>query len=486
MQIPFGEWLPDLPDHLNPGATIASGVYPAANSYKPWKATNNISATALDSQCKGGISAKDVDSNSYTFAGTQTKLYQLDGTTLNNVSKSGNYTGGTDNMWDFTVFGNHVVAANGIDEPQVFTLGSSSLFADLGGSPPIFTYSNVIRDFLFTGRISTAKNRVQWSGINDIETWTSGTKQSDSQDLADGGEVTGITGGEYGYIFQENAITRVDYVGAPTIFRFSTISKNRGAVYAKSIVQVGSRVFFYAQDGFFEIAGDTIKAIGQHKVNANFQSDLDVGYQKNIVGANDPLNHLVIWSYPSDDATLGVNDTLLIYNYAVDRWSEVTASAPMIWTAFGQPYTVETLDTISTSLDSLTASFDSRFYLGGTLFMAGANDSHYIVDFTGNNLAATITTGEIEPIPNRRSTITRVTPLTDSAISSSTPTARIGSRARAGDSVSNTSYVALTTNGTVPLRSSGRYHRLSLNIAANTSWNHAQGMDAEIVSAGNR
>ena len=118
--------------------------------------------------------------------------------------------------------------------------------------------------------------------------------------------------------------------------------------------------------------------------------------------------------------------------------------------------------------------------------MAGANDSHYIVDFTGNNLAATITTGEIEPIPNRRSTITRVTPLTDSAISSSTPTARIGSRARAGDSVSNTSYVALTTNGTVPLRSSGRYHRLSLNIAANTSWNHAQGMDAEIGSAGNR
>ena len=272
MQIPFGEWLPDLPDHLNPGATIASGVYPAANSYKPWKATNNISGTALDSQCKGGISAKDVDSNSYTFAGTQTKLYQLDGTTLSNVSKSGNYTGGADEMWDFTVFGNHVVAANGVDAPQVFTLGSSSLFANLGGSPPIFTFSNVIRDFLFTGRISTAKNRVQWSGINDIETWTSGTKQSDYQDLADGGEVTGITGGEYGYIFQENAITRVDYVGAPTIFRFSTISKNRGAIYAKSIVQVGNRVFFYAQDGFFEISGDQIKAIGQHKVNASFQS----------------------------------------------------------------------------------------------------------------------------------------------------------------------------------------------------------------------
>ena len=32
MQVPFGEWLPDLPDHLNPGATQAKNVYPAVNS----------------------------------------------------------------------------------------------------------------------------------------------------------------------------------------------------------------------------------------------------------------------------------------------------------------------------------------------------------------------------------------------------------------------------------------------------------------------
>ena len=27
MQIPFGEWLPDQPEHLNPGANIANNVY---------------------------------------------------------------------------------------------------------------------------------------------------------------------------------------------------------------------------------------------------------------------------------------------------------------------------------------------------------------------------------------------------------------------------------------------------------------------------
>ena len=34
MQIPFGEWLPDQPQHLNPGANVATNVYYARNSYK--------------------------------------------------------------------------------------------------------------------------------------------------------------------------------------------------------------------------------------------------------------------------------------------------------------------------------------------------------------------------------------------------------------------------------------------------------------------
>jgi len=35
MQLPFGEWLPDQPDNLNPGATVATNVYHAQSSYKP-------------------------------------------------------------------------------------------------------------------------------------------------------------------------------------------------------------------------------------------------------------------------------------------------------------------------------------------------------------------------------------------------------------------------------------------------------------------
>ena len=45
MQVPFGEWLPDLPDHLNKGATVATNVFPAAVSYKPFK-TSQVKSNA--------------------------------------------------------------------------------------------------------------------------------------------------------------------------------------------------------------------------------------------------------------------------------------------------------------------------------------------------------------------------------------------------------------------------------------------------------
>jgi hypothetical protein len=62
-------------------------------------------------------------------------------------------------------------------------MGTSTNFADLSaiateGTPPTFRVSGVIRDFLVTGSQPTNTNRVQWSGINDIGTWTPGTKSS--------------------------------------------------------------------------------------------------------------------------------------------------------------------------------------------------------------------------------------------------------------------------------------------------------------------
>ena len=45
MQLPFGEWLPDQPKFMNPGANVAKNVYFAARSYKPFPSLIAYSAS---------------------------------------------------------------------------------------------------------------------------------------------------------------------------------------------------------------------------------------------------------------------------------------------------------------------------------------------------------------------------------------------------------------------------------------------------------
>ena len=55
----------------------------------------------------------------------------------------------------------------------------------------VFRVSGVVRDFLVTGNQPSNKNRIQWSGINDLATWSG--KQADFQDLSgSGGQIVAI------------------------------------------------------------------------------------------------------------------------------------------------------------------------------------------------------------------------------------------------------------------------------------------------------
>ena len=198
MQIPFGEWLPDQPEHNNPGANVANNVYYALNSYKRFPSLVNYSTNGTVSDSRGASSFRDNSNNVYNFVATNTNIYELTGGGF--VSRASGFTGGDTDFWTFTQFGNYLIASNGIDVPQYYLMGTSTNFANftsIAANVPTFKTSGVIRDFLITGNLSTGSNRIQWSGINDVSEWTPGTKQSDFQDLpGSGGQLVGITSGK--------------------------------------------------------------------------------------------------------------------------------------------------------------------------------------------------------------------------------------------------------------------------------------------------
>ena len=594
MQIPFGEWLPDQPEHNNPGANVANNVYYALNSYKRFPSLVNYSTNTTTKDSRGAGSFRDNSNTVFNFVATQDTLYELTGgaftergaggkvlsnsfatctitvsdyanigagktitlskndgstivftstagtasgllfkvetnnnttatnlkTTINahadfsatvsdavvtvtratigrenltNVSSdtarltTTNFVGGTPltgNSTDyitFTQFGNYVIASNGVDAPQYYLMGTSTNFANLSsivtsGTLPVFKCSGVVRDFLVTGNHVDASNRIQWSGINDIATWEFGTKQSDLQDLpGSGGQITHITSGEISYVFRQNSIIRMDYVGGATVFRLSMISPNRGAVLGRTVCQDNRRVFFYADDGFYELNGDQVVSIGSEKVNRFFDLDLNKAYTDRIVATVDPFNQLAMWLYPSKNDTsntTGICDKVIIYNYATQKWSTADTSASTIFSQFVGAYTVELMDIISENLDNINIALDTDFWNGGQRYLGAIDNNYKAAIFSGTENEGTIETTELELFPGHRSSITNVRPIVD-AISSVT----IKSKERLADIANESSSSSMVASGDNPVRQSGRYFKIKVTTPSGSVWTHAQGVD---------
>jgi hypothetical protein len=476
-RIAFGEWTPDQPGLTN-GLQRAENVFPQANGYGAVPTVVDYSAAASET-LNNVVAGRTTVGGTILFAGGATKLFKLDQAdlSLDNVSKSGNYTTPTDQRWRFTQFGDVVIAANGYDKLQGFNVNSASLFADLAADAPTARYVTIVRDFVVTGNIqSDHPNRVQWSALNDETSWTtSATTQADFQEIPDGGSVVGITGGEFGLILMDRSIYRMSYVGSPLVFQFDNITRNLGCYEANSVIQYAGMTFFLGDDGFYACDGQTILPIGNEKVNRFFFNDVDQGTIYLMSAAVDPAKKLIIWAYASQNSAT-VNK-LIIYNFQTQKWSSGTTTADRIATTSTPAVTLEGMDAYG-NLDTIMTSFDSRLWLGGRLQLAGVNGTK-IVTFTGANATAYLETGDIE-VPGATSAITMVKPLVDNGSAN----VAVATRRLLNEAITYGTAASSDAENRVSIRSVGRFHRLQLSPTG--SWSTAIGMDIELNGLGTR
>jgi hypothetical protein len=475
-RITFGEWTPDQPGITN-GLRRAENVYSKAVGYGALPTVVDYSAAASEN-LTNVVAGKTTAGATTVFAGGSTKLFKLDSgdLSLDNVSKSGNYTTPTDQRWKFTQFGNVIVAANGFDKLQGFNLNSSSLFANLAADAPEARYVTVVRDFVVSGYQSSYPNRVQWSALGDESSWTaSATTQADFQDIPDGGSVVGVTGGEFGLVFMDRSIHRMSYVGSPLVFQFDNISRNQGCYEANSIIQYGGTSFFLSDDGFYACDGQQILPIGNEKVNRYFWSDVDDGLINLMSAAVDPFRKLVVWAYASQSSA--TVDKLLIFNYQTNKWTSGTTNASRVASSSTPSFTLDGMDVFG-NLEQILSSFDERVWLGGKMQFAGVQNTK-IVTFSGANNTAYIETGDIE-MPGTTAAITLAKPIVDGGSGS----VALFSRRLLSEQVVFGSQTAADAENRVSIRGVGRYHRLQLTPTG--QWNNTVGIDVEMNPLGTR
>ena len=474
----FGEWMPDQPSIT--GALVdAKNVVSQAVGYGPLPTAATFSQEATE-DLTTLVAGKTPTNDTKLFAAGTTKILSVSGVgALTNVSKAGGYTPNAyGDRFRFTQFGNAIIGTNFSDPMQVFTLGTSTAFADLAASAPICRYITVVRDFVVTAFINASStlypSRVQWSGINDETEWDADqVTQADYQDIPDGGQIMGIRGGEVGIILLEKGITRMSYIGTPFIFQFDNISRGKGCIASGSIAQVQGITFFLSDDGFYSCDGQSVVGIGTEKVDRWFFANADESQFNLMSAAVDPVRKLIIWNFRT---TFG-NRQLLIYNFNTKKWTYGDAGADYISDASTAATTLENLDSISNSIDALTVSLDSILYMGGKYFLGGTN-GRYVVTYNGANATGNIVTGDLNA--GGRSVVTLARPLIDGGSAN----VAVASRTLLSEQPSFGTAIAADSDNRVSLRSNGNFHQFQ--VTPTGQWKNAVALDVDFQGQGVR
>ena len=423
--------------------------------------------------------------NFYESSTYKTGTYSRSGTTVtvtitaHGLTTATNYrvdcTSGTGTDGTYTIT---VVDANTFtytDSVSGTTSGNINVFTS---SAPIAKYVTVVRDFVVCGNLDTGTNanKVAWSDINDESYWDSGsTSQSDYQILPDGGNINGLAGGEFGLVFLEKAVVRMSYIGSPLFFQFDTISRGLGCLEGNSIATYGATTFFLADDGFYKCDGTNVQGIGTEKVDRWFFGDCSLTDLDSMTTAIDPVKKLVVWNYKAVDG----KRHMIVYNWQISKWSRVETLATGVGTIASTGTTLEGLTSTLgyTSIDAMTASLDSRLWIGGKFLFAGFEDDK-IITFTGSTYNSEIITTDVEVGYNSLVTLARPT------IDNGGATVKVASRKELDDTIGFSASVTTSSEGRAPLRSHGRYHRFSISPTGN--WTNAVGVDVDITPAGTR
>jgi hypothetical protein len=395
--MPLDTFAPDTADYQKPGFKLIQNMIPLpGGSVGPLKDFVALGSSTLADRCSAIASGQRSASAYYIYAGTKTKLYEGDASyNFTDQSVGGGYSLGDNDSWEIFFFDrNQKVIATWLGQAvQSMTIGqgSSAAFANMISSTekPKAAHGAVIGQFVVLGNINSTADgrrptRIHWSGFGDETDFDpDSATQCDYEDLANGGQVQKIVGGnEYGVVFQEEVVRTLRYVGGQTIFDIRPINYAPGTSIPRSVIAHEGVIYYIAQSGFIALDGLNINYIGKGKVDKYFFDTYGAtSFAANTLSvARDPLRKIIWWAYPTSGG-VAWSDVWLGYKYDEGRWVRLTGPS------------VNNVGWIRNS------TFDP--------ILVGFNISHQLQSLNASSGAAmhnagVLETGLIAPVPGKR------------------------------------------------------------------------------------
>lgn len=479
--IPFAELAPDIANHNTEALKVADNVIPVANGYASINEAESMGFGMATSSvpARGGWNYRHPSIFGFgdRFIGVCDSIPKIysNGTDITGVGLADVASADWD-LWDFVEWDDDLII---IGAARIETVSASDIFsqtatstAALGGSPPAARTGDKVRQHLVLGSTYESStfyySRVWWSAFGDPEGWESGTNLAGFEDLDDGGEIMRIVGGEYGLIFQTDKITRMNYLGAPSVWEFDPVENVRGTYFGHSVVQVGNDVYFYGQDGFYRlIDGQKAQPIGAGRIDNWFRDNFYGLYnkddQKQIKGAYDAGTNSIWWFFNSKTNSTAVSDRVIIYNISIDRWSTATMDCEA---AYSRRQISETV---------AAENRKEEFSIGIIKDDVSTASNHFRL--SGDDLAAVIETGDIFD-EKSRTLVQQARVFADGTWSLKL----ITKDDELSDTESTGSAISAEGGGNYPCDSEARYHRLQWT--SSSDWSEASGFAVDQVPAG--
>ena len=476
ISLEFGAWEPDVALLNGTQAPEAKNVVPAKRGYRPMFGTCPMGFPALSGAVLSGYAMKDVDGNLLTLAATDGGIY-----TLENKQWVQKYSGtALSDVREFVEYGAAVYALYGTKLIKSdIDAGNAGEFSEVTGAPG-GSVLGVIRDFVVIGQLSEHRNGIRWSGIDRPDEWPEPGSddaqyiQSDIQIFPTGGKVQAIVGGVGGVdglIFLERGIQRATYVGTPYIFQFDVVDRERGCLAPHSPVVCGNTCVYLSEDGWRMTDGASVKGIGVERIDEWFFQNCANDRLENVRGVHDAQNRLALWTFASDVAPAGVHDRVLIYNYAVDRWSWGELTTETVFQDYTRGLTLEDLDAFG-DLDHLPfSSLDAAALKNGRKGISCFTGEHKLAGFNGETLEAVIDTAEQG---GERMMLHGLRPLVDTGAAQALPIYR----SREMDARRFGEYSKQQRDGVCYQHLSTVYLSARVKIPKGEDWSHAAGVEA--------
>lgn len=349
IQVPFGEFKPDLRYHSNDGLVKAANVIPVYGNYITAPTSEQIVQIVADGS-EFGLHVHKATGDGYAAvlvpgAPSRVHLYQVTEVGVaTDRSRAATYQ--INNDFYGCSFGPFVVMTNYDDEVQFRDGGGVAVFANAITSTfaPRAKYCFPLRDNLFllncflpgaydTLAAGANPTLAAWSRNGDLRQFGSSNLDpqivgTDFQPLNfDIGEITGgIAAEDYGIIACSDGLVRVD--GPPYSFR--VLSSEGGTIHPYGLIRAKGSVYYWGPSGLMRLLGGEgpPEVIGIGKFvrslidNSTGFSEMPWQTDSRISLAYDSVNDLIFAAYRS---LTGINpgwaQTYLVYNVGEDRAS---------------------------------------------------------------------------------------------------------------------------------------------------------------------